>query len=158
VGDRVRLRSLDTRGVISALGEEEAEVRVGNLRVRSRRADLELLGGPPKESQREREESSQASSKEAAPTSVVSRSSAPGMELDLRGKRVDEALEAVDRYLDSAYLSGLPYVRLIHGKGTGRLREAVRQELRGHPHVTTFESGLPNEGGDGVTVARLKKT
>jgi DNA mismatch repair protein MutS2 len=69
---------------------------------------------------------------------------------------VDEALASLEGYLDSAYLSGLPFVRLIHGKGTGRLREAVRQELQGHPHVSSFEAGLPNEGGEGVTVVKLK--
>ncbi len=79
----------------------------------------------------------------------------PGAELDIRGHRVDEALDVLEAYLDSAYLAGLPYVRIIHGKGTGRLREAVRRALQDHPHVRSNESGLPNEGGDGVTVAKI---
>jgi DNA mismatch repair protein MutS2 len=77
------------------------------------------------------------------------------MELDLRGQRADEAVEGLERYLDSAYLAGLPYVRIIHGKGTGKLREAVRQVLQQHPHVRSFERGGEKEGGEGVTVAKL---
>jgi DNA mismatch repair protein MutS2 len=77
------------------------------------------------------------------------------MELDLRGQRADDALDALDRYLDSAYLSGMPFVRIIHGKGTGRLREVVRQALHQNPHVRSFESGGDKEGGEGVTVVKL---
>ena len=77
------------------------------------------------------------------------------MELDLRGRRADEAVEALERYLDSAYLAGLPFVRIIHGHGTGRLRRAVRQALRHHPHVRAFEPGKEGEGGEGVTIAHL---
>ena len=79
----------------------------------------------------------------------------PGMELDLRGMTVDDMLLELDRYLDQAYLSGLPFVRIIHGKGTGALRQAVREELRGHPLVSSFQAGENNEGGDGVTVVKL---
>ena len=74
----------------------------------------------------------------------------------MRGQRADEALDALDRYLDSAYLAGLPWVRVIHGKGTGKLRQVVRQALSQHPHVSSFESGSDKEGGDGVTIARLR--
>ncbi|OGT28690.1 MAG: hypothetical protein A2Z17_03005 [Gammaproteobacteria bacterium RBG_16_66_13] len=77
------------------------------------------------------------------------------MELDLRGQRAEDALEALDRYLDAAYLAGLPFVRIIHGKGTGKLRQAVREALTGHPQVKSFESGGDKEGGEGVTVAKL---
>jgi DNA mismatch repair protein MutS2 len=77
------------------------------------------------------------------------------MELDLRGLTVDEMLVELDRYLDTAYLAGLPFVRIIHGKGTGALRQAVRDELRNHPLVGDFRAGEANEGGEGVTVAKL---
>lgn len=80
----------------------------------------------------------------------------PGIELDLRGQRADEALDQLERYLDAAYLARLPYVRIIHGKGTGRLRQAVREALGPHPHVSSFEAGGVSEGGDGVTVAKLQ--
>jgi DNA mismatch repair protein MutS2 len=77
------------------------------------------------------------------------------MEVSLRGMMVEEALEALERYLEKAYLSGLPFVRIVHGKGTGKLRAAVRDALRGHEFVKSFEEGAPNEGGEGVTVALI---
>jgi DNA mismatch repair protein MutS2 len=77
------------------------------------------------------------------------------MELDLRGRRVEEALDELEHYLDAAYLAGLPFVRIIHGKGTGKLRQAVREKLGDHPHVRSFEGGGDKEGGEGVTVAKL---
>jgi DNA mismatch repair protein MutS2 len=79
----------------------------------------------------------------------------PGMELDLRGQRAEDALEMLDRYLEKATMAGLPFVRIIHGKGTGKLRQEVRTMLKGHPQVISFEQGEPKEGGEGVTVAKL---
>jgi DNA mismatch repair protein MutS2 len=79
----------------------------------------------------------------------------PGMELDLRGQRAEDALDALDRYLESAFLAGLLYVRIIHGKGTGRLRQVVREALTESPHVSRWENGQDKEGGEGVTVAHL---
>ena len=79
----------------------------------------------------------------------------PGMELDIRGQRAEDALDALDRYLESAFLAGLPYVRIIHGKGTGRLRQVVREALQESPHVSSWENGQDKEGGEGVTVAHL---
>jgi DNA mismatch repair protein MutS2 len=76
------------------------------------------------------------------------------MELDLRGMRVEEALPDLTKYLDDAYLAALPYARIIHGKGTGALREAVRQALSEHPLVASFRPGELNEGGDGVTIVK----
>jgi DNA mismatch repair protein MutS2 len=74
------------------------------------------------------------------------------MELDIRGKTVDEALPEVDKYLERAYLARLPWVRIIHGKGTGALRQAVRRFLAGSPLVASFRSGDESEGGNVVTV------
>jgi DNA mismatch repair protein MutS2 len=67
----------------------------------------------------------------------------------------EDALDKLDRYLDKAYVAGMPFVRIIHGKGTGKLRHAVREALKEHPHVTSFEEGGEKEGGEGVTVAKL---
>jgi len=79
----------------------------------------------------------------------------PGTRLDLRGCTVDEALQRLDRHLDAAMRTGLPWVRIIHGKGTGALRRAVRGFLADHPLVSDYEAGGDREGGEGVTVAKL---
>jgi DNA mismatch repair protein MutS2 len=159
LGDRARLKTLNTQGVITSLGEEEAEVQVGMLRVRTRLGDLEPLDGapepqPPSPSGRRRKPA-EAPPPGSPPQSIVLPAS-PGVELDLRGQRADEALDALDRYLDAAYLAGLPFVRIIHGKGTGKLRQSVREVLGQHPHIRSFEPGGEKEGGDGVTVAKLQ--
>ena len=160
LGDKVKIRSLNTQGVITSLSSEEAEVQVGMLRVRSRLAELELVGGSPEASrQAEIQKAGTLVGQESRDTRKKSFSeilpASPGMELDLRGQRADEALDELDRYLDAAYLSGLPFVRIIHGKGTGKLRQVVRQALNQHPQVKSFESGAEKEGGDGVTVAKM---
>ena len=76
-------------------------------------------------------------------------------EIDLRGMTVDEMVPVLEKYLDDAYLAGLPYARIIHGKGTGVLRRAVRDLLREHPLVASYRPGEPNEGGDGVTIVKF---
>jgi DNA mismatch repair protein MutS2 len=80
----------------------------------------------------------------------------PGMELDLRGQLAEEALEAVERFIEKAYLATMPFVRIIHGKGTGKLRQVVREALTNHPFIVRWESGVEREGGEGVTIAFLK--
>lgn len=149
LGDNVRLRSLNTKGVVTTLSEDEAEVQVGVLRIRTRIAELEPIG------KIEDGEVLPTAQTDQPVRSFTSHES-PGMELDLRGRRSDEALDALEQYLDSAYLSGLPFVRIIHGKGTGKLRNVVRQMLNNHPHVSSHEAGGDKEGGEGVTVVKLK--
>jgi len=169
LGDKVRLHSLNTQGVVTSLGEEEAEVQVGVLRIRTRLAELQIVGEdmPPTAGSyglpTAREllaatHSTATGNRVAGSTHAPSRqiyAESPGIELDLRGQRSEEALDALERYLDSAYLAGLPWVRIIHGKGTGKLRQAVREALSQSPHVKSFESGGDTEGGEGVTVAKL---
>ncbi len=77
-------------------------------------------------------------------------------ELMLIGKRTDEARDMVEQYLDDAFMAALPSVRLVHGKGTGALRKAVRDVLAAHPLVESYRDGEPSEGGAGATVAALK--
>ena len=81
---------------------------------------------------------------------------APNPELHLIGRTTDEACDLVERFLDDAFLAGLGRVRLVHGKGTGALRKAVRDLLTGHPLVDSFRDGEPSEGGTGATVAALR--
>ena len=77
------------------------------------------------------------------------------MSLDLRGARVEEALSALGRYLEDASLAGLAKVSVIHGLGTGALRDAVRSDSAAHPLVKAVRPGERGEGGDGVTVVEL---
>ena len=150
LGAKVQLRSLGTEGIVTALSAEEAEVQVGVLRVRARLTDLELRS-PGELAQEKLQPKKGKGGKTTAP-----RAESPGIELDLRGQRADDALDALDSYMERAYLAGLPWVRIIHGKGTGKLRDVVREVLGQHPHVKSFESGKDGEGGDGVTVAKLR--
>jgi len=87
----------------------------------------------------------------------VIRGSAPSvpLQLDIRGARADEALEVLDRYLNDAAVAGIGRLRIIHGKGTGALRSAIRAALTGHPLVRSQEPAGPSEGGDGATIVTL---
>lgn len=85
----------------------------------------------------------------------LAKSSTIRNEIDLRGKTVEEGLALVDKYLDDAFLSSLGRVQLIHGKGTGALRDAIQQYLATHPHVQGYHFGAPNQGGHGVTVVDI---
>ncbi|NLF52203.1 MAG: endonuclease MutS2 [Leptolinea sp.] len=152
LGEKVYVRSIGMEGAVCGIGAEDVEVQVGSMRIRARRREIE----------RRVDRSPEAPEKKAVtPTRTFSGAGAsiapsPGMEIDLRGQRAEDALAALDRYLESAYLAGMPFVRIIHGKGTGRLRQVLREALRQSPHVVRWEDGLNNEGGDGVTVAHLE--
>ncbi|MBN1304815.1 MAG: Smr/MutS family protein [Anaerolineales bacterium] len=158
VGDTVHLYTLNAEGSVTALGEEDAEVQVGALRMRAR---LEDMSRPQAADNGQEQENTKVKAKQHKPTdnksSVVKPPSAvvPKMEINLRGKTVDEALHDLEHYLDKAYAAGMPFVRIIHGKGTGALRQAVREVLRDHPYVTSFEEAASNEGGAGATVAKI---
>jgi DNA mismatch repair protein MutS2 len=145
LGETVWVRPLSAEGQITELTASEAEVQVGRLRTRVSLDDLE-----------HRTRSERAADRvERRRDPLPARSASPGMELDLRGQVVEDALPRVDDYLDAAYMAGLPFVRIIHGKGTGVLRRAIRDVLRGHPLVSSSQKGSAKEGGDGVTVVKL---
>jgi hypothetical protein len=86
---------------------------------------------------------------------VLRRPATLPLTLDVRGARVDEALELLDAYLDRAVLAGLEQVTVVHGSGTGALRDAVRDRLAGHPQVGSWRPGGRGEGGDGATIVAL---
>jgi DNA mismatch repair protein MutS2 len=142
IGDTVWIRGLNTTGQVTALEGDTAEVQVGSFGVRVERAELER-----------REQPEKTAPQPATPP--VRAQAAPSVELDLRGQRVEETLPLVEKYLDDAFLAGMPFVRIVHGKGTGALRQAVRQQLQGHPLVKSYRPGERGEGGSGVTVAYL---
>lgn len=142
VGDIVQVKTLGARGEIVSLGKKEALVMVGRLQMRAGLDELEFKERP-------------SDSEEVIESSSAPLGRSPGMELDIRGKRVEEGLAELTTYLDAAFLARMPWVRIIHGKGTGRLRQAIRKALAQNSHVASWEEGKDGEGGDGVTVARL---
>jgi DNA mismatch repair protein MutS2 len=146
VGDIVWVASLQASGEVLAVydASDEADVQLGNFRLKLPMKRMELR---------------QKAVKEAAAPAVKIRSSSPapspGIELDLRGERVEDGLERLERYLNDAYRARLPFVRIIHGHGTGAMKSAVRDVLKHHPLVNTMRAGEGNEGGDGVTMVKL---
>jgi len=154
VGEKIRVRSLKMEGVITAMDKEEAEVQAGPLHMRARLEDLQRMNDPQEPAPSPAIPIKKKTIKEDSTPRTPFHTS-PGIELDLRGQRAEDALSALDQYLESAYLAGLPFVRIIHGKGTGRLRQVVREALQQSSHVTHWENGLDNEGGNGVTVVHL---
>lgn len=155
LGERVTVSTLNTEGVITALGESDAEVQIGSLRVRARLADLVRKGQEPDKQEEKKEEKKPVA--EASGRAALTSTKSPGIELNLRGKLVEDGLEELDRYLEKAYSSGLLFVRIVHGKGTGKLREAVRNALKSSPYVASYEEPKDSEGGAGVTVAKMAK-
>lgn len=155
LGERVRLRTLNMEGVITSIGENDLEVQIGSLRVRAKQEDLQPTIEPdevvvlPTVKRKAVDKSSSTSN------NTLFRPS-PGMEIDLRGQRAEDALDALDRYISNASLAGLPFVRIIHGKGTGRLRQVIREALKGNEEVKSFEEGGDKEGGEGVTIVHFE--
>ncbi|MEK7442099.1 MAG: endonuclease MutS2, partial [Chloroflexota bacterium] len=159
LGDQVYLSTLHTEGTVMSLTSSEAEVQIGRMRVRAKLDDLQTIEEKKLEVLNPKSQNpnfQHPTSNFQLPTSNSHPS--PGLEIDIRGQTVEEGLLNLERYLDSAYLAQLPWVRIIHGKGTGKLRQAVRDFLRASDIVISHENGAENEGGDGVTVARLAIT
>lgn len=152
VGDLVWVPSLDRTGEIMDISGDDADVSAGSFRVRAAVRDLELRAPANRTTQ---PEGARARRQGSRADIILPRVESPGMEIDLRGNSVEEMLPLLDKYLDDAYLSGMPFVRIIHGKGTGTLRRAVQEQLRNSPLVKDYQVGEANEGGDGVTIARF---
>ena len=142
LGDTVWVAGLQATGEITELSGDEAEIQVGSFRIRAKVGDLELRGRAAQPEVRERAVS-------------VPRVASPGLELNLLGQTVEEVLPRLDKYLNDAYLAGLPQVRIIHGKGTGALRRAVRDFVADHPLAASHRPGDRYEGGEGATVVEL---
>ncbi|HXK34312.1 MAG TPA: endonuclease MutS2 [Dehalococcoidia bacterium] len=144
-GDLVWLRGMDRWGEAVGPPDDrgEVEVRLGPLRSRIRLAQVEKVQRP-------------SPSEAHGPVRIdVTPPRAVPPEIEVRGQTVDEAMPTVDRYLDEAFRAGLPWARIVHGKGTGTLRREVRTMLAKHPLVKSYEEARPEEGGEGVTIAHL---
>lgn len=148
LGDAVWLETLKAEGTITELDKEEAMVQIGNLKVRANLRELKK----PTRAERKVLKRKRASTYEYSPEVTVPKGQSPGLELDLRGARVEDALRRLDEYVDAAYLSGLPFARIIHGKGTGALRRAIQERVRDHALISKSVTAPPKEGGEGVTI------
>ncbi len=150
LGDRVEHRGLGWSGVLERLERGHAEVRVAGKRMRCRAEDLRRIEepSPPRKAVRR---GRARGSREAFEREEIA------AEVNLIGRRVEEALEELDLYLDRALLSDHELVRVIHGHGSGRLRRAVRAHLKTHPAVAALRGGRPDEGGNGATVVSLRE-
>jgi DNA mismatch repair protein MutS2 len=146
VGDKVWLADMDMWGTVLTIREEDAqiEVQIGQTRLRMGLDEAEKIKPPPGKSLPE-------------PPMIKRKLSTriPMLELDLRGKRADEVVPELEQYLNDASLAGLSQVRIIHGYGTGTVRQIVRETLDSHSLVKSFRPGERGEGGDGVTMVKL---
>jgi DNA mismatch repair protein MutS2 len=179
VGDRVRLLSFGSVGIVNHIKDDEAEVRVGSLRMREKLENLELVFevstsgvgvGDGSDARRNEGSTSRSSGrvkssledlrKKAATTELHLHSgptSRTKAELNLIGKTTDEAVDLTDKFLDEAFLNGLSELRIIHGHGTGALRRAIAELLKDHPHVARFAPAAQDKGGGGATNVELKQ-
>lgn len=148
LGDTVKIVKLDQRGYVTTCPDENGNlvVQAGIMKVNVNINDLQLEIDKNKESKVATKYTHLAKSK----------SMTLPLELDLRGKTLDEALLDVDKYLDDVFLSGIKNVTIIHGKGTGVLRSGIMQQLKDHPNVKSYRPGGYHEGGIGATIVELK--
>ena len=146
VGEKVLVRRLGTEGTVTSVDAEGLEIQVGMLRLRVRPTDVDRRVAVVEPVAVEKL-AAVVTGRTALPTV-----DSPGLELDLRGQRVDEALDALDSYLERGFTAGLIFGRIIHGRGTGALRQAIREALRQSSYIKRWESGGEKEGGDGVSV------
>lgn len=153
IGDGVKVLSMNLKGTVSTLPNSKGNlyVQMGILRSQVNIKDLELLDEP--------DITGPGVSKSGGGSGKIkmSKSASVGMELNLLGKTVDEAIAELDKYLDDAYLAHMPSVRIVHGKGTGALRKGVHNYLRRNKHVKSFRLGEFGEGDAGVTIVEFRQ-
>lgn len=144
-GDEVLVKSYGQHGTLVDKQKDGSwEVQMGILKMKIDPNDLEKEKSVPEEKQKYRAHVSRTRSSGISPT------------LDLRGERYEEAMSRLDSYIDSALLAGYPTVTIIHGRGTGALRNGVNDYLKSNPRVGSFGYSAPNAGGDGSTIVKFK--
>ncbi len=145
VGTTVFVKPMQSRGQVTSLKRGEAEVQCGSMKMHCKLSDLLLIDGQKKVEKAEK-------------VKVVKRipQNQPALEINLLGLTVEEALYEVDNFIDRAVLDNLEEIKVIHGVGTGKLKNAIARHLVRHKNVESFRAGRYGEGESGVTVIKLK--
>jgi DNA mismatch repair protein MutS2 len=156
-GDTVKLKSLGRAAVVKRrIGENHFDVEIGSMKMRIARDDIaEVLSSPEAQTRATPIEAARARGITVFVQNETSGLNTP-TEINVIGRTVDEATSEVERFVDRAFLAGLPRVRIVHGSGMGILRKALRQYLQKHPHVESVTEPPSNEGGGGATVVELR--
>ncbi|HEV8609792.1 MAG TPA: Smr/MutS family protein [Thermoanaerobaculia bacterium] len=149
-GDRARLRGTRTEGTVAFVEGESAWLEIGGKRLRVPLGELERSGAAAQSTPSRRPSPGGRGSIESSDVAV----STP--EVNVIGRRLDEAIEEVEKALDSALVAGAARLRVVHGHGTGRLRDGLRDHLRKHPSVSRLHAADPREGGNGATIVEFK--
>jgi DNA mismatch repair protein MutS2 len=149
LGDKV-LTSFGNIGTVEKIDGETAEILVGSMRLREKLKNLQAVAESKVEGQKSKVNPDAAKNLRLDETAFVT-------ELNLIGKRTDEAEYDLDRFLDESYMNGLRHVRIIHGFGTGALKNFVHHFLKNHDHVLRYTFAEQNQGGQGATIAELKQ-
>ena len=148
IGMKVHVKTLNQDGVVlsNPSKSNEVQIQIGSMKTNVKVSNLEIL----------KKENTKSSNQYSKITSNRLKAKTASTEINVIGQTVDEAIFVVDKFLDDAALSHIQVVRIVHGKGTGKLREGIHQFLRKHPHVNSFRMGTFGEGEMGVTVVELK--
>jgi DNA mismatch repair protein MutS2 len=160
-GDQVRIKSMNKIAIVEReIDKDLFEVSLGPIKMRVKRdecAEPSPLAEDSAPGKRPDPLAAARKQKGVHVTYTSANTDAMRTEINLIGRTVDEATEELEKYLDRAFLAGLPGVRIIHGHGAGILRRGVREFLKGHPHVATITEAPQNEGGQGATLVELRQ-
>jgi DNA mismatch repair protein MutS2 len=160
-GDQVRIKSMNKIATVQREIEKDLfEVALGPIKMRVKRDECSapLTSGADSGQEKKADPLAAARKQKGVHVTVTSANTDDmRMEINLIGRTVDEATEELEKYLDRAFLAGLPRVRIIHGHGAGILRRGVRDFLKSHPHVATIAEASQNEGGQGATLVELRQ-
>jgi len=159
-GDQVLIKSMNKIAVVQREVEKDVfEVALGPIKMRVKRDELSEPSGSGGDSAKGKADPLAAARKQKGVHVTVTSASTDDMrmEINLIGRTVDEATGELEKYLDRAFLAGLPRVRIIHGHGAGILRRGLREFLKSHPHVAGIAEAPQNEGGQGATLVELRQ-
>ena len=150
IGDRVKILTLDQNGEVLTLPDEKGDltVKVGIMKINVNVSDLMLIIDGTKKKKTRTGGYGNLYRKKAQTIS---------MSVNVQGQNLEDALMNVDKYIDDAYMAGLKEVTVIHGNGTGVLKEGLRRSFKKHKLIASYRKGGYNEGGDGVTIVKLKE-